>query len=84
MTDKCTRLRKEVDDQRDLLTEVERREETCKLELKKLEKSYFALQKKVEKLESEVNFFTSIFVFYSKSFHFYNRYLIFFFRKKVL
>lgn len=57
MSDKCARLRKEVDDHRDSLGESEKREEACKLELQKLEKAYFALQKKVEKLESEVIFF---------------------------
>ena len=38
-----------------MLTETERREEACKLDLRKLEKKYSALQKKVEELEKEVS-----------------------------
>lgn len=54
-TKKYARLQKEHEDQKEMLIEAERLEESSKLDLRKLEKACSALQKTIEELESEVS-----------------------------
>lgn len=55
MTNKYTRLRKENEDQRDMLADATQREESSKQDMRKLEKAYSTLEKKIAELEKEVS-----------------------------
>lgn len=64
MTDKFNEMKKENDDQKELLNEAEQQSELCKRHLRKLEKAQAAVEQKSTELEVQVNIqFDSIFLF---------------------
>lgn len=56
VTNKCTRLGEENEDQREQLAEAAQREESYKQQVRTLEKTRSALEKRVEELEKEVSY----------------------------
>lgn len=75
LTKKYVQLRKENEEQSELLIDAENREQSIKQELRKLERAYSILEKRLKEYEAEVrtalvfNFFILFFTLQTKMMH---------------
>ena len=57
-TNKYVKLQKECKEQKEMLNEADKREESHKIDYRSLEKAYNAVHKKFEELKQEVQYFS--------------------------